>query len=187
MRTLFVILFLGISTLCRSQQEVELCELDQKTFTYFSSSNTAGSWLWLLDGDTVSTASNVTITWDTPGEYQIEVQFNAFCPAEPKIYKVIVSECAESAIYFPNAFTPNDDYINNVWSPKGWNIVQIEWTIWNRWGEMIYSADDMNDVWDGSYKGNGYYVPDGVYVYKASWKDANGRKGQKIGHVVILR
>ena len=189
MRKLLLILLLGISTLSYSQQQIELCEYGRKTFTYYSSSSvSSGSWLWLLNGDTISTtSSNVTLTWDTPGEYQIEVQFDSECPSEPRIYKVIVTECAISAIYFPNAFTPNDDNVNNFWGPKGYNIAEIEWTVWNRWGEMIYEAHSMDDVWDGSYKKNGYYVQDGVYVYKASWKDINGVKGQKIGHIVLIR
>jgi gliding motility-associated-like protein len=187
MRKLLTILALGISTLCYSQQTIDLCDLSQKTFTYYSNANVAGSWTWLLDGDVVSNSSNVTITWSTPGEHEILVRFDSYCPAEPRIYKVIVTECAESAIYFPNAFTPNDDNVNNVWGPKCWNIVDIEWTIWNRWGEMIYSADDTTDYWDGSYRGNPYYVQNDVYVYKATWKDINGRLGQKIGHIVLIR
>jgi gliding motility-associated-like protein len=187
MRKILTILALAISTLCYSQQEIELCESNQKTFTYYSSSNVDGSWLWLLDGDTVSTADNVTITWSSPGEHEIEVFFDALCLSEPRIYKVIVTECMESAIYFPNAFTPNNDNVNNVWGPKGWNIVEIEWTIWNRWGEKIYTANSMNAVWDGSYKGNGYYAPQGVYIYQATWREITGRFGTKIGQVVLIR
>jgi gliding motility-associated-like protein len=193
MKNIVALLLLFLSLNANSQQVIELCDYNRNTFTYSSYSNTPGSWYWMMNGDTLSYTNSVTITWADTGYYTIEVFLDAQCPAPPKKYQVQVVLCAESAIYFPNSFTPNNDGINDVWGPKGYNIATVNWSIWNRWGEMIFESDGINTdyattcCWDGSYKGNAYYVPDGVYVYKASWKDIKGRVGEKIGLVVLVR
>ncbi len=68
----------------------------------------------------------------------------------------------------PNAFTPNNDGLNDVWyvemiDPSCW----LDWhvAIYNRWGGLVWESNTPNDVWSGSnYDGN-YYIADGIYVY----------------------
>jgi len=194
MKTFWIVLILLLNfMLAKGQQTVELCPGNRNTFTYYSSSNSVGSWLWRLGSDTISNNSSVTITWTEPGDFNIEVELNGLCSSPEENYIVHVIECAEAAIYFPNAFTPNNDRVNDRWGPKGIGIVEIEWRIFNRWGEEIYYATSMDDWWDGTYVKNKpigdpfYYVQDDVYVYKANWKDVNGIEGQKIGHIVLIR
>jgi gliding motility-associated-like protein len=193
-----VVLVLFANTLL-GQQTVELCPWERNTFTYYSSSNSIGSWSWRLGPDTISYSNSVTITWTSPGDYSVIVEFESECSTPKEIYQIHVIECAESAIYFPNAFTPNNDGINDRWGPKGIGIVQLEWTVWNRWGEMIFKSNDLDispdkcNIWDGTYvkrkdpNDDFYYVQNDVYVYKAYWTDVNGIQGQKIGHIVLIR
>jgi gliding motility-associated-like protein len=196
-RILLVLVLLANTIL--GQQTVELCPWERNTFTYYSSSNSIGSWSWRLGADTISYSSNVTITWTSPGDYSVIVQLEADCGIPKEVYLVHVIECAESAIYFPNAFTPNGDGVNDRWGPIGIGIVELEWTVWNRWGEMIFKSNDLDidpkpcNIWDGTYVkrkdpyDDFYYVQNDVYVYKAYWKDVNGVQGQKYGHIVLIR
>lgn len=69
----------------------------------------------------------------------------------------------ESQLEFPNAFSPNGDGINDIYKAKdGYkSIVAFQATIFNRWGQKIYSWDDPAGGWDGKF--NGKEVKQGVY------------------------
>ena len=71
-------------------------------------------------------------------------------------------------IYIPNSFTPQGDGINEVFQPivTGGVVEDYRFTIVNKWDEVIFSTDDPEAFWDGSFKNNQeYFVPDGVYVW----------------------
>ena len=74
--------------------------------------------------------------------------------------------------YFPNSFTPNDDGLNDVFIPQG-NAIDpnsYEMYIFNRWGEVVFQTNDINQPWDGSHQNGDYYVNDQVYVYRVKLK-----------------
>jgi gliding motility-associated-like protein len=187
------IIFVLVFTRSFAQHTIELCPWNNTTFTYQSTSNTLGQWFWIIDEDTLSYNNYVTISWSSPGDYELIASFEADCGNPRDAIIIHVIECTESAIYFPNAFTPNYDNLNDAWGPIGIGIVEIKWMIFNRWGEQIYTSDSMTDRWNGSYikrKEPGedfYYVQEDVYVYRAWWKDVNGKSGEAVGHIVVIR
>jgi len=69
----------------------------------------------------------------------------------------------EPILWIPNAFTPNNDPINNTWRVVVSNYKSYQADIYNRWGEHIYSTNDPKQQWDGTFKGNA--CPEGVYLY----------------------
>ena len=81
---------------------------------------------------------------------------------------------AESRLEMPNAFSPNGDEYNEVYraKPNHQSIVEFKATIFNRWGQRLYSWDDVNGGWDG--KVNGRVVPAGVYYVNVVAKGADG-------------
>ena len=105
-----------------------------------------------------------------------------------------ISECWPWTVYIPNTFSPNNDGLNDTWQIiydlDCW--VDVEFKIFNRWGEMIYHGYDFNfssyPFWDGSINGSGYYVSDGVYLYTFF-----GRRSEspdileESGHITIFR
>lgn len=66
-------------------------------------------------------------------------------------------------LYIPNAFTPNGDTYNQLWSIDGVCIAEIDCRIYNRWGEEIVRLNENDQGWDGKYKGE--LVKDGIYTY----------------------
>lgn len=78
-----------------------------------------------------------------------------------------------------NAFTPNNDGVNDCFGVKYWGVItQIEFSIYNRWGERIFFTNNPNDCWNGTYKGQMQDI--GVYVYMIKAKTLCGdtfRKG----------
>ena len=79
---------------------------------------------------------------------------------------MIINIEPETLGYIPNAFTPNEDSYNNRWEYEfsGIDEDQFEAFVYNRWGEVVFSSQDPNHHWDGSYRGE--VVPDGVYSYR---------------------
>ncbi len=94
---------------------------------------------------------------------------------------------SESKLEFPNAFSPNGDGINDIYKAKdGYqSIVEFEATIFNRWGQKLYSWTDISGGWDGKYKGKD--VKQGVYFVLVKAKGADGRKFDIKRDVNLLR
>lgn len=79
-----------------------------------------------------------------------------------------------SMLEFPNGISPNGDGKNDELKPKDGfkGIVSFRATIFNRWGQRLYSWDDVHGSWDG--KVNGKAVKDGVYFLNVSAKGSDG-------------
>lgn len=92
-------------------------------------------------------------------------------------------------LYIPDAFSPNDDYINDVFSFYGGGELQeiSSLRIFNRWGGLMYQGETLetNQGWDGTVKG--VDAPSGVYLYSANLIMIDGRKKALHGLVNLLR
>jgi len=118
----------------------------------------------------------------------------------PELYRVVVTdynncigtdtalieEDCPDAIYFPNAFTPNNDGLNDIATIRGFGISQCELKIFNRWGVEVFRSTDMNIGWDGNIKG--LPAEPGVYAFHIQYhlKKNNTIKSQ-IGTITLLR
>ncbi len=71
-------------------------------------------------------------------------------------------------VYVPNAITLNGDGINDVFYFKSISVDQFELMIFNRWGELLFTSDDINKGWDGTYKGQDVQID--TYVWKVRYK-----------------
>jgi gliding motility-associated-like protein len=88
-------------------------------------------------------------------------------------------------IYVPNTFTPDGDRSNNDFRASTIGIAQLEIDIFNRWGEIIFTSNEVNFIWDGTYEG--VYAQDGTYVYRIELVTNSGREKSIKGHVNLLR
>jgi gliding motility-associated-like protein len=93
----------------------------------------------------------------------------------------------EFGLFVPNTFTPDFDNKNDVFMAKGFGIADEDFnlSIYNRWGQKIFEANDIDQGWDGSYKGT--MVQQDTYVWKIIYKDVNGELHTKHGHVNIIQ
>lgn len=66
-------------------------------------------------------------------------------------------------LYVPNAFTPNDDGLNDSFGALGYGVKDYHLIIYNRWGQLIFESEEQNKQWDGTY--HGVKAPIGSYVY----------------------
>ncbi len=77
----------------------------------------------------------------------------------------IAEATPKPTMYIPSAFTPNGDGINDFFGVKAQGLKEFKMEIYNRWGEVVFSSDDINDLWDGTYEGKAITSTD-VYVYQ---------------------
>ena len=88
-------------------------------------------------------------------------------------------------IFYPNAFTPNHDLVNDEFLIKGVFLEQYSISIFSRWGKKIFESNDIGQGWDGTYKG--IPVPEGVYVFRVNGIGYNGDLFKKTGTVTLIR
>ena len=85
----------------------------------------------------------------------------------------------------PSAFTPNNDGKNDCYRIKYWGVIEeLDFAIYNRWGERIFHTSNSTDCWDGSY--NGVKQDPGVYVYLITAKTSCGKVFKK-GTFALIR
>lgn len=90
--------------------------------------------------------------------------------------------------WVPNAFTPNGDGVNEGFNIQGEYIVDVELSIFNRWGARIFqSSGKSNRPWDGSIEGESQLAQEGTYVYQVKVIDVWGKQHEKVGHVHLVR
>lgn len=89
--------------------------------------------------------------------------------------------------YAPNAFTPNNDGVNDNFKTfaMGINEKSFKLYIFTRWGELIYTANDINEPWNGT-KNNSSECPPDVYIWTAEFRDLEGKEYQETGKVALI-
>lgn len=90
-----------------------------------------------------------------------------------------------ASVYMPNAFTPNDDDVNDVFTPQLLDIVSYEFLIFNRWGQLVFSSQEIGEGWDGKF--NGEPAKSEVYVYTLVALTKRGQVKEYKGHVTLIR
>ncbi len=129
-------------------------------------------------------------TYNAPGTYTITltVESGFSCFAEARSVFVVRDQFN---VYVPNAFTPDNDNVNDVFKPVvvGADLLEsYEWSIFDRWGIEIFKANDHEAVWLGDFRGGDHYVQDDAYVWMVKYKLKGSDVGEVMtGHVFILR
>ncbi|MCX6181779.1 MAG: gliding motility-associated C-terminal domain-containing protein [Bacteroidetes bacterium] len=116
-----------------------------------------GNYLW----NTGATTSSITIVPTESAYYSVTV--SDVCTDKDSIEVEIKNDQSFGGIYIPNAFTPNDDGINDVFEVKGLYISALKVYIFNRWGAQIFSFQGMSGSWDGRLQTG--VVQNDVYIY----------------------
>lgn len=144
------------------------------------------------DGTLLQTisAGNANTYTDRAGDlnYQLYVYLIKAIPADPALgasssNKVTVLK--DPNIFHPSAFTPNGDNLNDIFTVFGQYVVAFQMQIFNRWGELLFTTDDIQGGWDGTFKG--VDMPEGTYSFIAHITDRAGRRFKRSGSVLLLR
>ncbi len=153
--------------------------------------------------DFMNTSSGATIyTWDF-GDNKSSFEFSPqHMYAETGIYEIILYVendygCRDTArgqvvvegastVYIPNAFTPNNDGVNDYFNVQGIGLTDIQMSIYNRWGQIVFTSDNTSKGWDGNDYYSGTKCPIGVYVYQVKVKSFKGDTREYVGRVTLV-
>lgn len=84
----------------------------------------------------------------------------------------LITVVPELGFYIPNTFTPNRDGVNECFKPiltlRQEELSDYDFWIFNRWGEQLFYTKDIEECWDGMYKGEKVQI--GTYVYRVRAK-----------------
>lgn len=96
-----------------------------------------------------------------------------------------IDECLP-LIWFPTAFTPNNDGLNDIFKAisKG-KLVDFNLTLYNRWGQKIFTSNSIKDGWNGTFNGN--FADAGIYVWYCRYQFKNEVLKTQKGIVSLLR
>lgn len=124
--------------------------------------------------------------WDV-GSYEVVITTNEGC-TRPDSIRVV--ESCPPELFLPNSFTPNDDDVNDLFGPVGYQSGPMELTIYDRWGKVIWVGKENDARWDGTESGKP--LPLGVYVWKLSYGPPPGDLDpgatvERMGHVTLIR
>jgi gliding motility-associated-like protein len=106
------------------------------------------------------------------------------CYADDQVKVRVYKKGAD--IFVPSAFTPNADGKNDLVHATPIGIQKFNYfSIYNRWGQMVFSTNDASRGWDGTF--NGLAQPSGTYVYQAQGLDFKGSSIFRKGTLVLIR
>ena len=106
------------------------------------------------------------VTTDTSKFYTLmSTDIETGCMDSLQVEVKVLNACGRDLIYMPNLFTPNGDGENDYLKVQTAPILEEikSFSVYDRWGDLIYQTTDINGEWDGRV--NGLEVQTGVYVY----------------------
>jgi gliding motility-associated-like protein len=160
------------------------------TIIFVSTGTAAETYRWNFGDGNFAFEPYVEHTYDEGGVYPITLTVESGEGCRSEAYSLVTIEDIFN-IYVPNAFTPDDDGINEYFLPQLTGKVFIEryaFRVFDRWGTVLFETKDPDEPWLGDVRGGDYYAKDDVY----NWQVVVQLKGvddERIysGHVYMIR
>ncbi len=124
-------------------------------------------------------APEVEVYWDT--EFTVTIDNNG-CRTTDTILVIVDSD---HILYIPNAFSPNGDGRNDLLYVYAKGVKRTVWSVFDRWGEVVFTSTDINAGWDGTM--NGKKMPPGVFVIDVYIEFYDLTSERKAQSVTLLR
>gem|GEM_PF-2757826 len=137
----------------------------------------------IYNADTLSSSYQFV---DLPeGDHHFSVVDEYYCElAAEDIRMVLEGSC--DTVYFPTAFTPNNDGRNDLFRGNGNRGVRdFQLAVYNRWGQVVFHSTNVLNGWNG--KINGVDLDTGVYIWIASNTTSKGIAKKAKGSVLLIR
>jgi len=136
---------------------------------------------WYQGGSEIAQSQSIVVT---PNETTTYIAYTKICAGD-EFYDTVT-------IYvhpiIPNAFTPNYDRVNDKFSILGIppeNITEFNLQIYDRWGQVVFETNNIEDAWDGTFKGRP--CPADVYNWVIYYKTLKKIRISNKGQVTLIR
>lgn len=158
--------------------------LEDAQIVFINQSQNASAYSWTMGAlGITSTIENPTYTCTDTGIWKVTLYAkNQYCH---DTYTATYHIIPNGAIYIANAFTPNGDFINETFGPIGNHVLEVKFTVYDRWGIIIYQTTSMTAPWNGTK--DGIPVPEGAYTFLLEALIENGSRVKQVGTVTLIR
>jgi len=129
--------------------------------------------------------NNPTASPSVTTTYKVTIESSEGCKAEDSLEVKVIQGDPQNGYLVPNSFTPNNDGKNDCFGVPYWGAVtNFNFSVYNRYGELVFHTADVSRCWDGSTRGKPQQP--GVFVY---WIKASTNCGPVVrkGTVTLLR
>jgi gliding motility-associated-like protein len=143
------------------------------------------SWYYLFGDGSSSTYPYEKHIYQDYGDYVIQQTVtNKFGCTDNVAQTVRI--LPEYRFWMPNAFTPDQNLLNDYFMPIAIGVVNYDFEIFDSWGERIFKTNNPKQGWNGFYKGQ--ECKEGVYVWRITFKNVVTEKDEvHYGHVTLLK
>ncbi len=144
--------------------------------------------LWQFGDGATDGGSSVVHVFDQSGTYTVlqEVTVNGCTATTSVLILVLEVEGLPSSVIVPNVITPNGDGLNDFFQLISEGLVEVELTIYDRWGQVVDRLDAAAQTWDARNVA-GEPVSDGTYFYVLTARGGDGVDHGRTGHITVLR
>ena len=127
---------------------------------------------------------NPSMTYEQSGDYTItlEIVNEGDCPDSTGLDICILPP---TPIFIPDIFSPNDDGFNDFLYVRGKGIVDMQFLVYDRWGQLMFESNDPEVGWDGKHRGQP--MPSGVYAYFLRVSTNDGARSEFKGDITLVR
>ena len=140
-----------------------------------------GTFIWSPDSSlSCSTCAYPIASPLTTTTYVVEITDTNGCKTTDR-----VTIFFRGTLFVPNTFTPNGDGVNDRFYALSSEVSELRLLVFNRWGEQIFSTDQLDGAWDGTFKGK--ESPIDTYVWRVDYTETNGTDRTVYGHVNLVR
>lgn len=158
------------------------------TVQFTDQSTAASAWNWTFGKFGVSTLVNPVKTFTDTGLVKVRLIVTHRSGCQDSLTKTLDFR-PEIRWFMPNAFTPNNDGINEGFKGKGFltGYSNFSMTIWNRWGELVFETNNPEEAWNGRLRNTGDMSPAGVYVYVVRFTGPRGEINEYKGYATLIK
>ncbi len=119
----------------------------------------------LPDGRRIFNLQGETLTFIDTGTYPVtHIAYNQFGCSDTLVVCIVID--APVNLFVPNAFTPNNDGLNDEFKISITGIVEYEIQIFSRWGELVFQSNDLDYSWNGKLMNEGNKLNDRTFTYR---------------------
>ncbi len=159
---------------------------DSLDVSFTDQSTGATSWFWTFGDAGSSTQQNPVHVYANAGDYVVTlIVTGAGGCTDTAIVQVNAQEEVLQPVAVPTGFTPNNDGKNDVLHVLGGPFSEVEFHIYNGWGNEVFATSDPAVGWDGNFKGKPQ--PGGVYFYTVIGIRIDGKPVNLSGNVTLIR
>ncbi|MES2134452.1 MAG: gliding motility-associated C-terminal domain-containing protein [Bacteroidota bacterium] len=154
--------------------------------TTIISASGAMNYLWspnINNSIACPTCSSTVVQPTVTTKYVVQTSNSPYCKRTDFVTVKVDFTCGD--FFVPNAFSPNNDGLNDMINVHGFCIGTFVLQIYSRWGEKVFETSSLTESWDGTYQGK--KMDTGVFVYRADGITIDGRPFNIKGNITLIR